>query len=178
MMILVASQNPVKVNAVAEAFKVCFSEAFDIEGLPVNSGVSHQPRSDGETRTGAKNRVDNLMKQSPSADFYVGIEGGIDVVDGRLHAFAWVAVSDGRQQSLGRSGSFELPPEVARLIFEGMELGDADDQVFKKENSKQQNGAVGLLTHDRLTREQLYQHALVLALIPFMNRKLYFGMEI
>lgn len=55
MMILVASQNPVKVNAVAEAFKVCFSEAFDIEGLPVNSGVSHQPRSDGETRTGAKN---------------------------------------------------------------------------------------------------------------------------
>lgn len=47
----------------------------------------------------------------------------------------------------------------------------------KRENSKQQNGDVGLLTHDRLTHEQFYQHALVLAFIPFMNRKLYFGME-
>ncbi|KOH44288.1 inosine/xanthosine triphosphatase [Sunxiuqinia dokdonensis] len=177
MKILVASQNPVKVNAVAEAFKICFSEAFEIEGIAVESGVSHQPRSDGETRAGARNRVDNLMRNSPSADFYVGIEGGIDVVDGRLHAFAWMAVSDGKQHALGRTGSFELPPEVARLIFQGMELGDADDRVFNKENSKQQNGAVGLLTHDRLTRQLLYQHALVLAFIPFMNRKLYFGME-
>lgn len=175
MKILVASQNPVKVNAVAEAFKICFSEPFDIEGIAIASDVSHQPRSDGETRAGARNRVNNLMKRTQKADLYVGIEGGIDVVDGKLHAFAWMAVSDGQQHSLGRTGSFELPPQVARLIFEGMELGDADDRVFEKENSKQQNGAVGLLTHDRLSREQLYQHALVLAFIPFMNRKLYFG---
>ncbi len=177
MKILVASQNPVKVNAVAEAFKICFPQPFEIEGVATDSGVSQQPRSDGETRAGAKTRVSKLMKKMPKADFYVGIEGGVDVVDGQLHAFAWMAVSNGQRQSMGRTGSFELPPEVARLVFEGMELGDADDQVFNKENSKQQNGAVGLLTHDRLTRQQLYQHALVLTFIPFMNREHYFGIE-
>ena len=173
MKILVASKNPVKVNAVEEAFKICFSEPFEIEGMSTNSGVSDQPRSDGETLTGAKNRVANLIEKEPGADFYVGIEGGIDVVDDRLQAFAWIAVSDGEKQSLGRTGSFELPPEVAALIYEGMELGDADDQVFNKKNSKQQNGAVGLLTQNRLTRQKLYQHGIVLAFIPFMNQVLY-----
>jgi non-canonical (house-cleaning) NTP pyrophosphatase len=58
-----------------------------------------------------------------------------------------------------------------------MELGDADDRIFSKENSQQQNGAVGLLTRNRLTRQQFYQHALVLSFIPFMNRELDFGRE-
>ena len=174
MKILVASKNPVKVNAVKEAFKICFGEPFEISGTGTDSGVSDQPRSDGETKTGAKNRVERLAASGSVADYYVGIEGGIDVLEDRLFAFAWIAVSDGQEQSLARTGSFELPPEVARLIYEGMELGDADDQVFKKENSKQQNGAVGLLTRDLLTREKLYEHAIVLALIPFLNRTMYF----
>ncbi|MGQ7869662.1 inosine/xanthosine triphosphatase [Sunxiuqinia sp. sy24] len=173
MKILIASQNPVKVNAVKEAFKICFSEPVHVCGLAINSGVSDQPSSDEETLVGAKNRVCGLLQSGESADYFVGIEGGIELVDGSLQAFAWLVVSDGERQSLGRTGSFELPPEVARLIAEGMELGDADDQVFKKQNSKQQNGAEGLLTHDRVTRQTLYQHGLVLALIPFMNKELY-----
>ncbi|MEM6529629.1 MAG: DUF84 family protein, partial [Chloroflexota bacterium] len=51
----------------------------------------------------------------------------------------------------------------------GMELGDADDIVFGRSNSKQQTGSVGLLTGDALTRETYYLHAVVLALIPFKN---------
>lgn len=173
MKILIASKNPVKVNAVQEAFKICFDESVEPEGISVASGVSDQPRSDEETRTGAKSRVEGLLCLKQKADFYVGIEGGIDQVDDRLQAFAWIAISDGEKQSLGRTGSFELPPEVARLIGEGLELGDADDRVFEQRNSKQKNGAVGLLTNDLLTRQQLYQHGIVLALIPFMNKKLY-----
>lgn len=173
MKIVVASKNPVKVNAVKEAFKICFSTPFEIEGIAVGSGVSDQPRSDGETKTGAKNRVDRMMSNGTSADYFVGIEGGIDVLEDRLFAFAWIAVSNGKQQSFARTGSFELPPKVAELIYEGMELGDADDQVFNQQNSKQQNGAVGLLTRNLLTREKLYEHAILLALIPFLNQNLY-----
>jgi len=54
-----------------------------------------------------------------------------------------------------------------------MELGDADDLVFRKENSKQQNGAVGLLTNDAITRQSLYQPAVQMAFIPFLNPELY-----
>ncbi|HKJ41017.1 MAG TPA: inosine/xanthosine triphosphatase, partial [Sunxiuqinia sp.] len=155
MKIVVASKNPVKVNAVKEAFKICFSSPVEIEGIAVSSCVSDQPRSDGETKTGVKNRLEQLMSIGTVADYFIGIEGGIDVMEDRLFAFAWIAISDGGQQSLARTGSFELPPKVAQLIYEGMELGDADDQVFSQQNSKQQNGAVGLLTRDLLTREQL-----------------------
>ena len=58
-----------------------------------------------------------------------------------------------------------LPPEVCRLISEGIELGEADDIVFGKSNSKQSNGAIGLLTQDLITRTTLYIPAILMALV-------------
>jgi non-canonical (house-cleaning) NTP pyrophosphatase len=54
-----------------------------------------------------------------------------------------------------------------------MELGDADDVVFGRTNSKQENGAVGLLTENVIDRTAYYVQALILALIPFKNSVLY-----
>jgi non-canonical (house-cleaning) NTP pyrophosphatase len=59
------------------------------------------------------------------------------------------------------------------LIKEGKELGEADDIVFQKENSKQKTGAVGLLTGNVLDRTSYYKEAIILALIPFKNKDLY-----
>ena len=56
---------------------------------------------------------------------------------------------------------------VAELLRGGMELGDADDLVFGRENSKQANGAIGLLTDNVIDREAYYIHALVMALARF-----------
>jgi non-canonical (house-cleaning) NTP pyrophosphatase len=88
-------------------------------------------------------------------------------------AFAWIVISDGEKTGKARTASFFLPSEVAKLVHQGMELGDADDQVFKKSNSKQKNGAVGLLTNDAITRKSLYLPAVQMAFIPFLNPKLY-----
>jgi non-canonical (house-cleaning) NTP pyrophosphatase len=52
-------------------------------------------------------------------------------------------------------------------------LGHADDRVFGRENSEQTNGAVGLLTKDLIDRTAYYEHAVVLALVPFVNPGLY-----
>jgi non-canonical (house-cleaning) NTP pyrophosphatase len=62
---------------------------------------------------------------------------------------------------------------VADLIRQGKELGEADDIVFGRNNSKQENGAVGLLTGDVINRAQLYEMAVILAFIPFKNLDLY-----
>jgi non-canonical (house-cleaning) NTP pyrophosphatase len=62
---------------------------------------------------------------------------------------------------------------VVELIDQGMELGEADDVVFGRNNSKQKNGAVGILTGDVVTRTSYYVEAVCLALIPFRNWKLY-----
>lgn len=88
-------------------------------------------------------------------------------------AFAWVVILDMSKQGCARTALFQLPKVVQNLVEGGMELGDADDRVFGKQNSKQKSGAVGLLTHQKVTRTTLYEQAVVLALIPFINPELY-----
>jgi non-canonical (house-cleaning) NTP pyrophosphatase len=82
-------------------------------------------------------------------------------------------VLDRERQSKGRSGEFFLPEKVAALVREGVELGEADDRVFGRSNSKQKNGAVGLLTGDAVDRAGLYVPAVIFALIPFKNPEMY-----
>jgi non-canonical (house-cleaning) NTP pyrophosphatase len=72
-----------------------------------------------------------------------------------------------------RTGVFFLPKAVAQLVQRGVELGEADDRVFGRINSKQGNGAIGLLTDDVIDRVQYYEHAVILALVPFKNSQLY-----
>jgi inosine/xanthosine triphosphatase len=171
MKIVVASRNPVKVAAVKQAFRVQFpAMQAELVPLAVDSGVGDQPMSDEEARRGARNRVSNAMAMQPQADFWVGLEGGLDTYGGRLMTFAWMAVSDrdGRF-SESRSPTLPLPPEIAELVAGGLELGAANDRVFSTVNSKQEGGAFGLLTGGRYTRESIYAQTLILALIPFVH---------
>ncbi len=187
--VVVASKNPVKVQAAREGFTRMFpEEQFTFQGISAPSEVSDQPFSSNETLRGAYNRAYNVRKLSPNAEFWIGIEGGVDqVFEGRnnpgsaesssenesLVAFAWVVVLSGNQVGKGRTGVFFLPPQVARLVHQGKELGEADDIVFGRTNSKQENGAVGLLTGNIIDRAAFYEQAVILALIPFRNPDLY-----
>lgn len=173
--IVIASQNPVKINATLSGFQKMFpAETFEIEDVSVPSGVGDQPTSDSETFQGAWNRAENASKEIPVADFWVGIEGGIEEKNGEMEAFAWVTVKGKNGKfGKGRTGTFFLPPKVAELIKQGKELGEADDIVFQRTNSKQVSGAIGILTGDVMTRTGYYIETVVLALIPFKNEELY-----
>ena len=172
MNIIVASQNPVKINATRLGFESYFS-AIEIQGEIIESGVSDQPMSDEETLKGARNRAGNAKQLYPNADYWVGIEGGIEAYEERLTAFAWIVIMNAVKRGESRTTSFQLPSEVATLIGQGYELGIANDIIFKKENSKQKSGAVGILTNNKLTRAELYKQTVQLALIPFVNATLY-----
>lgn len=174
--VVVASTNPVKINAVREGFVRMFpDESFEFEGITVPSGVSDQPMTDEETYTGAMNRAVAAEEHVPEADFWVGLEGGIEEHhSGGLCVFGWLAVrSRTGKCGRGRTAAFFLPQAVADLVHQGFELGTADDQVFGRENSKQANGATGILTMDAVTRTDQYSQAMVLALIPFKNKDLF-----
>ncbi len=160
-------------DAVKEGLSGFFKEDFELIGVSVESGVPDQPMSDAETLLGATIRVENTRTRYPGFDYYIGIEGGVEDSDSGLMAFAWIVISNGGKTGMARTAGFFLPPKVAELVHQGIELGDADDIVFKKENSKQQNGAVGLLTHDAITRKSLYIPAVQMAFIPFLNPELY-----
>ena len=171
MHIVVASRNPVKVDATKRAFNELFPDAsLDVGSVEVESGVSDQPVSDEETRRGARTRAINASKAEPDADFWVGMEGGIEVIDDQLMAFAWMVVL-GHSESISeaRSVTLPLPPAVRELVESGLELGDANDKVFATSNSKQGGGAYGLLTNGLYTRESVYCQTLIIALTPFVN---------
>ncbi len=171
MIIVVASRNPAKLDAVRQAFSSQFP-SVDLKLIPIDveSGVSTQPNGDEETRRGARYRVEAARHAHPDADFWVGLEGGIATVDDQLMAFAWMAVR-GRNGNIGeaRSVTLPLPPAVRELVDGGLELGEANDKVFSTVNSKQHGGAYGLLTDGLYTRESIYGQTLIFALIPFVN---------
>jgi len=172
--VIVASTNPVKIKSTEEGFKRVFpKEKFSFEGQSVKSGVSDQPMSNTETLTGAMMRVQNARSQFPYADFWVGIEGGIQDEKKEMGAFAWIVIASKEKIGKGRTGEFILPDKLADLIRGGMELGDADDKVFGGTNTKQKNGSIGILTKDVLTRTTFYEPAVIMALIPFVNPELY-----
>lgn len=173
--IIVASENPVKLNATEQAFtKMWPDEEFVVQGVSVSSEVSDQPMTSQETYDGAFNRARNAESTEPKADYWVGLEGGIEDGDHGMEAFAWMVVRGAMGRiGKGRTGSFYLPEEVAGLVREGKELGEADDIVFKETNSKQAGGAVGLLTDGLIGRTDYYEQAMIFALIPHKNQDLY-----
>ncbi|MEZ9130853.1 inosine/xanthosine triphosphatase [Vibrio breoganii] len=165
--VIVASLNPAKIKAVESAFGEVFPEqAFSFDGVSVDSEVSDQPLSNEETKLGAQNRVSNAKQVIQSADYYVGLEAGIE---GNA-TFAWMVIESKGQHGESRSSSLMLPPKVLSLIEQGKELGDAMDEVYGTNNIKQKGGAIGILTNNRLSRSSVYHQALILALIPFVNQ--------
>jgi inosine/xanthosine triphosphatase len=174
--VIIASKNPVKIEAASKGFqKLLPSISFDFMGISAASNVPDQPRGSEETLLGAKNRAENAKHAESDADYWVGIEGGIDTTDNGTEVFAWVYIldKDGRI-GYGKTGSFYLPAVITRLLDEGLELGEADDRVFSQVNSKQSSGSVGILTKDVIDREKYYVDAVIFALIPFANHQLYF----
>lgn len=169
----IGSTNPVKVQCVTAAAKQFWPDAV-VRGVSTDSGVTHQPMSDDEMFTGARNRAQQALHQISAADFGVGIEGGVLDTAAGMWAYAWVVIVDRSGQiGTGQTGRFLLPRSVAQLVCSGLELGEADDRFFGRENSKQKEGAIGLLSNGKLDRVQLYQQGVTFALLRFVNPEFY-----
>ena len=173
--IIVGSENPSKIEAVSLGFQAMFPKTtFEVLGLDVASAVSNQPMSDEETLNGAGNRALNAQKACPEADFWFGLEGGLtQLPNGDFVSYAWIVVLGKEKSGKARTAAYLLPQKVSELLRTGMELGEADDLVFGKTNSKQTSGGVGLLTNGLIDRANLYAMAVKLALIPFIQDALF-----
>ncbi len=171
--IIIASQNPVKINATRKAFIAAFGDHQTFAGTSVPSGVADQPMSDEETLTGALNRSNAAKVAFPDADFWVGLEGGVAQLPSGMYAFAWVVVQSKTQVGQAKSSYLPLAPIIAQRLQNGEELGPVNDAVFGQKDSKKAGGAAGLLTKNILSREKIYTDTVILALIPFLHPALY-----
>ncbi len=175
--ILVGSKNPVKIEAVKEAFLKYF-DVVEVTGIHANSKVAAQPVGD-ETFAGAKNRAVELMQINNSknlqADYFIGIEGGIAKFFNQWFALGLMCIINKEGKTgFGASPLFELPKSITEELLKGVELGDVMDRITGNRNTKQKEGAIGYFTNGIMDRKELYVQGLITAFIPFLHKELFF----
>ncbi|MCK5740217.1 inosine/xanthosine triphosphatase [bacterium] len=172
--IVVASKNPTKIQGTLDGFQSMFPNMdFLMDAVAGASDVPEQPIGDTETLAGAYNRARSAREKKSEADFWVGIESGVTEHATGLAVFSWIVIFDKNRVGQSRTNTFFLPPRIAELVRNGQSLGDANDAVFQRTNTRQESGASGLLTGDVITRRGLYHQAVIYALIPFKNPELF-----
>src|SRR6267154_2211319 len=202
IIIAVGSKRGPKLNAVTEALQ-SFSSAlghdseFEVVGVEVESGVSHTPASRDELMRGARQRAEALValagRNGSTWLYFVGLEGGLDVVhegaspnemlrhsglraNGSRRVFleSWAYVSDGTRGHYGRSGSIEIPEALAHEVLEnGVELAAAIDRFAGAVGIRDAQGAWGVLSNNFISRQEAFRVALIAAFAPFYNARMY-----
>jgi inosine/xanthosine triphosphatase len=174
MKIAVGSLNPVKIEAVKEAFSIVWPDiGCEVMGVEVVSGVPAQPMSDRESIRGAINRANKAISAA-NADYGVGLEGGLQKIGKRWFACGWIAVIDGQGVlGIASTARIKTPPKIITLVNEGIELGSAIDLVFKITNSKQNEGHFGVMTKGIIKRQDAYREGVVVALSRFIRPEIY-----
>ena len=187
LIIAVGSARKPKLAAVREAVdgmadQLPVGSSVEIVGVEVESGVNHTPLSREESMRGARQRAEALKtmarEESNPWNYFVGLEGGLDsiVENGERRVFleSWAYVSDGTRGHFGRSGAVELPEALAEEVFvKGTELSIAIDQFAGEAGIRDAQGAWGVLSANKITRQEAFRVALIAAFAPFFNSSAY-----
>jgi inosine/xanthosine triphosphatase len=185
--IAVGSTRRPKLAAVSEAIQdfgavLAPGMEFEVVGVEVESGVGHTPANRAELMQGARQRAEAVVRlaneQSEKWQYFVGLEGGLDVLEEqgsrRVLLESWAYVSDGRNGHYGRSGGVEIPEALAHEVLEnGVELSAAIDRFAGAVGIRDAQGAWGVLSGGLISRTEAFRVAVVAAFAPFYNAKMY-----
>ncbi len=184
MTIFVGSKNPVKVNAVINAASETWPEVV-VHGIDVASGVSDQPRSDEETKTGAVNRAREVLEEGLRATDHdsritndylgVGLEGGVFIDDNdEMWSTVWIAVVDLDGNLAESNGArFKVPEIVADKIRKGEEMGPIIASIVGEEDVRSKQGMIGVITTGFVDRTEEYTGIVKMALGLWYGRNWY-----
>jgi inosine/xanthosine triphosphatase len=181
MIVRIASTRAPKVNGVKKAVIRVFQhfgrDAADavFESVQADSGVAHTPTTVDELIAGARTRARAVFSPGGGATMLtVGVEGGLFTAGGRVFLQSWACVFDGKEEHFGCSGAIEIPDALSSSVLEdGAELGVVIDAFARRTDVRSHQGTFGILSNDLISREDSFETATVLALIPIVNSSLY-----
>lgn len=154
--IIVCSMNPVKIGAVKKVLKHSHIIAMDCP-----SNVAAQPFGHHETLQGAKNRTQYALKQDNTIDMAIAFEAGVDIIVDQPYVIQWAVVTMRSGQSYSVQGvGIELPKSFAEPLKQGIELAQLIDDYSGMQDIRSKNGALGILTNNYITRQQVYEQML------------------
>lgn len=168
--VLVASQNPVKADAVLEAFEKYFGETVSVAlaSSHVDSGVGAQPLTLIETALGALNRL-AAISGTKGYDYYIAIEGGMYCLvlpaGERWFESACAAVQEpGSQPQVAYGPAYPVPNRFVQHIVAGKDLTQAVEAETGIKDIGKGAGFNGWLTKNTLTRKDSSAQAVLLAI--------------
>jgi len=171
MIVRVGSMNRVKRAAAEEVCRELFGETT-VLCCEADSGVAATPRTDEEMIAGALARARQAFALG-GANLGVGLEGGVTPSPHGPLLKGWAAVYDGARESIGATPSVLFPAYLLERVGEGGELAHVMDEVSGRKGVRENEGAFGILTRNRITRTESFKLALVCALSPIVNGDLY-----
>ena len=202
VLIAVGSTRRPKLDAVRDALDAVWPKLpanlaqlgarFEIVGREVPSGVRETPVSRAESMAGARNRAEALVQiardEKLAWRYFVGLEGGLDVVEEPVGAgrddsnasrsvflSSWAYVTDGSGRgAFGQSGAIALPDALAREVLDnGVSLSVAIDAFAARSGVRDAEGAWGVLTAGLITRRDSFRIGVINAFAPFFNAVMY-----
>lgn len=167
VLVAVGSVNPVKVRSV----KRVLSRFMDVEVVPVDvrTSVPRQPVGSRDLVLGALERALGALNVVARAHLSVGVEAGpmeFYTRTGFLETQVAVIVDRDCRISVGLSPSFELDPEVVKLMLMGEELSQAVRVPRGAGDIGEMIGYIGYITRGLITRQGLTEAAVAMALAP------------
>ncbi|MBU5593706.1 DUF84 family protein [Amphibacillus sp. MSJ-3] len=151
--IIVGSLNKAKIRAVESVFSGSI-----VIGEQAPSGVSNQPMTDQETLTGAINRAKYCQK-SERGVIGIGLEGGVMEFNNQLLLCNWGALVDQVGNVYIASGArLPLPDPISKALQTGLELGEIIDQYAKQSDVRNNQGTIGFLTNNEVSRSEMFEH--------------------
>jgi inosine/xanthosine triphosphatase len=174
MLVIIGSTSPVKVNATKQAFETYFDKVR-VKGIKVPSKIKPFPTSDEETFQGALNRV-NAASEQIQAEYYVGLEGGLQNLKGYTLVKQIAVIKKGDQISVGLSSGYTAPESlIKQLDMTSDKSRNILDKYFGKKEILSKEGVIGVLTNEILNRTLISRDAVICALTRFINPQYYLG---
>ncbi len=156
--VFIGSKNDVKIEAVKEIFNDFF-KGIEIIYDSIESDIKRQPWNE-ETIEGAINRAKKACNQ---ADYGVGIESGIKEERGFYFIEQHVAIIDKTGYiTLGKSPSFQCPPQLIENLKEGKELKEL---IPFKNKDEEKKGFIWYLSKN-IDRKEITKIGVKMALLP------------
>ena len=177
--ILVASKNPIKIQASLEAFQPVFEQLrVDSCEIKIDRPNADQPIGEEQTRQYSRMRVSEIRKKYPRYDYYIGIEGGIvKTLTNDSRIVVYTSIGDKDHIVTIRGCEIPLPDSWLEILTKKKynELGDLVADVSGIKDIKRKQGAVGFFTKDNVKRIDVLRQSVFMALVPYMNPALFFN---
>ena len=172
--VAIGSKNPAKTLGTKRAFSRFFPDV-EFKEVDTTSSVQAQPLTLAETIQGALARAKLALRLPEKVDFGVGIEAGLAAFEDEHLNMQVAAIMDKRGRfTLGSSSGFMVPGLVVReMQMRGVELDRFAKGLTDSEKVREEDGVVYHLTKGTVSRLDMTEQCVEMALVPWLNRDIY-----